>query len=110
MVEIFLWVLIGYGITNIVVFGKIFENFRSFFVDWGNSQDLPFRRGFKFIGDLISCPMCFGFWCGAFLSIIIYSPVHVYYDMNKFMSWFFDGTILSGAVWVIYVIVDFFEN
>ena len=48
-----LWfVLAAYGLTQILVYGKIFNFLRR-------------QRGF--IGELFTCPMCTGFWVGVLL-------------------------------------------
>ncbi len=44
--------LISYGLTQILVYGKIFNSIRP-------------KQGW--FGDLFSCPMCTGFWVGIFL-------------------------------------------
>ena len=49
----FLWFsIIAYGMTQIIVYGKIFEKIRP-------------TQGW--LGQLLSCPMCTGFWVGVFL-------------------------------------------
>jgi hypothetical protein len=110
MLQILTWILISYGITNIVVFGKIFDGARNFLIAWGESKDLPLYRIFRFFGDLVSCPMCFGFWCGILLNLTLFSPTNFVFNTHQLMSWFFDGVLSSGTIWIIYVIVNFFEN
>lgn len=52
-----LWfVLTGYGLTQLLVYGSIFNKPR----DWIKSKS-------DFFGELVSCPMCTGFWVGALL-------------------------------------------
>lgn len=46
------FVLIAYGLTQILVYGKIFDKIRP-------------TQGW--MGELLSCPMCTGFWVGIFL-------------------------------------------
>ena len=46
------FILCSYGITQILVYGKIFSQLRSL-------------KGK--LGELFSCPMCIGFWVGVFL-------------------------------------------
>ncbi len=50
--ELIYFVLTAYGLTQILVYGKIFESLRP-------SQE-------KFTG-FFHCPMCIGFWVGTFL-------------------------------------------
>ena len=46
------FVLCSYGLTQILVYGSIFNSIRP-------------NKGF--FGELFHCPMCLGFWTGAFL-------------------------------------------
>ena len=49
----FIWFcLISYGLTQILVYGKIFD---------------PIRSKSGKLGQLLECPMCTGFWVGIFL-------------------------------------------
>ena len=49
----FIWFcLISYGLTQILVYGKIFD---------------PIRPKTGKLGQLLKCPMCTGFWVGLFL-------------------------------------------
>ena len=49
----FIWFcLISYGLTQILVYGKIFD---------------PIRPKSGKLGQLLKCPMCTGFWVGLFL-------------------------------------------
>jgi hypothetical protein len=54
--------------------------------------------------------MCFGFHCGWFLSISIYSPVHEILGVTSIVSWFFDSMLASGSVWAINSIIEWFEE
>lgn len=87
----------------------IFENFREFFNKWGNSKNI-----FNFIGNfiykIITCPMCFGVYAGIFFSLTTISPTHMFLDLSPTYSWFFDGVLSSGSVWIINSIVEFFEE
>lgn len=37
------WLILSYGLMNIMVFSSIFEGFRNFFNKWGNNPYYPFR-------------------------------------------------------------------
>jgi hypothetical protein len=55
-VELLYFILASWGMTQILVYGTIFENQRNWIMeksDW--------------FGALIHCPMCTGFWVGVFL-------------------------------------------
>ena len=56
--ELIWFVLASYGLTQILVYGKIFNNYR------------PNKEDFKGWGELFHCPMCMGFWVGVFLFFI----------------------------------------
>lgn len=65
-VTLILFILIGTGITNLVVNSTILDNLRDFIIDKA-----------KFLGDslgglvetLLSCMMCSGFWIGLIVSL-----------------------------------------
>ena len=74
------------GMTQILVFGKIFNKIR------------PTEGWF---GDLFKCPMCTGFWTGVFLWAI--SP---YTELFTF-----DHSLVTGVVWGWYSsIVCYFSS
>ena len=50
--DLIYFVLTAYGLTQILIYGKIFERIR------------PPKKKFK---GFFHCPMCIGFWSGAFL-------------------------------------------
>ena len=49
------FILIAYGLTQIIVYGKILNKIRP-------------TQGW--LGELLSCPMCTGFWVGVFLWVL----------------------------------------
>lgn len=51
--NLIIFILAGYGLTQIICYGKIFENIRP-------------KKGK--LGKLFGCSMCIGFWAGASLS------------------------------------------
>ena len=57
--EIILLLLACFGLTNILVNGKILESLRTVISKW------------KFFKDLIGCSMCTGFWVGLYFVIVI---------------------------------------
>lgn len=54
--ELLWFVLTGYGLTQLLVYGSIFERARKFI-----------RSKSDFLGELVHCPMCTGFWVGVLL-------------------------------------------
>ena len=97
--NLLLFILVAYGITNILVYSSIFYNMRLFIIDKS-----------KFLGDLIQCMMCTSVWVGFLLSIIIFSPTKNYLNTPIPLSIFIDGMLASGSVWIINSIVEFFEE
>ena len=104
------WCLLNYGLMNIMVYGSIFKNFRDFFHKWGQSPYAPFRPLGNFISGTLTCPMCFSFHGGWFMSLFIFSPTFELFSTPIYISWFFDAIISSGAVWAINAIIEWFER
>lgn len=59
MINFFLFILSGVGITNLVVNATILEYPRDFMSRYSN-----------FLGKLTSCMMCSGFWVGVLISYL----------------------------------------
>jgi hypothetical protein len=107
---ILVWLLIAYGMTNILVYGSIFQGLRDWLTKMGNREFFPFNGVFKFISDLVSCMMCTSTWVGFFLSLVFYSPSQTFFGHNDFISLFFDGMLASGFVWAFNGMVEWFEE
>ena len=73
--------LAAYGLTQILVYGKIFQDIR------------PSKEKFK---GFFHCPMCVGFWSGSFLfGINGYTELFTFdYNLANFfiLSWLSSGT------------------
>ena len=93
------WSLAAYGMTNIVVWGKIFDNQR----DW-------IKKHSKFFGDLISCTLCTATWVGFFMSLTLGGLTNHYVPCSWYTSMFFDGMLSAGSVWALNAIIEFFEE
>ena len=96
---VLIYVLLAYGITNIIVYGNIFDGLRSFV-----SKS-------KFLGKLFSCPMCCSTWVGFILSTIFIltanlTPIGLFFTLPTLLTIFLDGCFTSGAVWLIFVIEE----
>ena len=96
---IIFWIIAGYGMTSILVWGSIFEKPRNFV-----------KKHSKFFGDLISCTLCTATWVGFFMSIIMGGLINTYIDLDYIPTIFFDGMFVAGAVWAVNAIVEFFEE
>jgi hypothetical protein len=108
MIQIFLWSIVSYGITTIVVYGSIFNGFRNTLKLLGEKSKV-----INFFSTLIHCPLCFSTWVGFFLSISLFSVTDVFLNLSEetnFMYVFFDGMYSAGIVWIINTIVEFFEE
>jgi len=78
------FILIAYGITQILVCGSIFDKIR------------PKHKFFH-------CPMCIGFWVGVFLCLI--NPFCTLYNYDvSFVNCFLLGSLSSGTSYVLYSI------
>tara|TARA_R110002110_G_scaffold9365_2_gene46166 strand:+ start:625 stop:933 length:309 start_codon:yes stop_codon:yes gene_type:complete len=96
--ETLIWILAAYGMSQILVFGGIFDTTR----DW-------VKKHSTFFGDLFSCMMCTSTWVGFFFSLTFYSPT-TSMVMIPYTNIFFDGMLASGSVWAINAMVEWFEE
>jgi hypothetical protein len=110
MTQLILWMVMAYGISNILVYGSIFNGPRNFINSWGANNLTPFQGFGAFLSKMLSCMMCCSVWVGFFYGIFLYSPVHELLGVSGYVSWFFDGMLASGAVWTINAIVEWFEE
>ena len=106
---ILIWLLAAYGMSNILVYGSIFQGLRNGVKNWGNTV-LPFNGLAKFVGELLSCMMCTSTWTGFFFSLTYFSPSLSLMGTPIWCSWFFDGLIASGFVWGFNSIIEWFEE
>jgi len=109
MTQLVLWMIMAYGLSNIVVYGSIFNGPREVIRKWSEGS-YPFSDFGTFIKNMTSCMMCFGFHCGWFFSITVYSPVHELLGVTPLASWFFDSMLSSGSTWAINSIIEWFEQ
>lgn len=81
----FIWFcLISYGLTQILVYGKIFD---------------PIRPKSGKLGQLLKCPMCTGFWVGLFLwSVKDYTQLFTF--DNSFVTAFLLGCAASASAFL----------
>ena len=103
--KIIVFELLVYGITNIVVFGSIFESWRNF---WNKLNP-------SFFGKLMSCPLCLSTWVGGVLSITFSyfgyeTPFSIYGITLLPLRVFLDACLSSGVCWLIHTIQEAFER
>jgi len=97
--ELLIWLLTAYGMSQILVYGSIFDTPR----EWITKKS-------KFFGDLLGCMMCTSTWVGFFFSLVLWSPT-LQFDLSlPYTNIFFDGMLASGGVWAINAIVEWFEQ
>jgi hypothetical protein len=103
---ILIFILLSYGISNIVVHGSIFDGFR----------ELMKEVSPNFFGTLFSCMICFPTWVGFILSFVFQimgydnmSPLASQGVDNIFLSVFLDGCLASGSVFILHIVEEWFE-
>lgn len=105
-----IWILMAYGMSQILVYGSIFESLRAGIHKWGEDEHAPFQGVGKFLSGLISCMMCTSTWVGFFFSLILFSPTKYCFNSHDIISVFFDGMLASGSVWALNSIIEWFET
>ena len=78
MITLLIFILACWGMTHILVVGSIFDPIRDYII---------IRS--KYLGKLIACHQCTGFWVGFFLSLI-------FRDLPPFP--FYIGPIIYGFI------------
>jgi hypothetical protein len=81
LVDFLVWIFTLMGLTMIVTASNIMAPVRT--------QIAKLHKG---IGNLVGCPMCFGFWAGMILS---------YFYQSVTGNLFFDSLLGSGVAWYI---------
>ena len=98
--DLILFILICYGASNIMVFSTIFEKWRNFF-----DKYVPF------LGQLFTCMICLPFWWGVLLSLMVYSPSVITFNMDSIiLGSFIDGCLASGGVWLVHSLQEKLER
>ncbi len=102
--NIFAFLIVCYGACNNMIFGSIFEGFRTFLAKFGTG-------GYSF-HKLFTCFMCLGTWVGFVITgllILCNVPTPMIID-NAFLSIFLHGLLSGGGVWLIHTIQEAFER
>jgi len=106
------FILIGFAITNAFVFLHVFHWFRELisglsdfdFYHLAQKEELVgFRHAY--LGRLVRCHACFGFWVGAFLSFFSNGVINKYIDIPLCLSVIGDGLILSACCFVLWLML-----
>ena len=101
MIQLLLFILIGFGITTIITKSTIFEPLRDR-LDTGGESIYN-----NFWGLLIICPLCVGFWIGVVESFMFGSlSANVFsFENSSYLSGFFNN-ILYGGYFIFTKIAD----
>lgn len=102
--------MVAYGMTNILVYGSIFNGLRDKIHRWGENESSLTQPLGTFLSGLIGCVLCMSTWVGFFLSMCYFSPNIELIGLNKILSVFFDGMLSAGFVWAINAVIEWFEE
>ncbi len=104
-----IFILICYGACNNLIFGSIFEGFRTFLSNFGTGGYSLYK--------LFTCFMCLGTWMGFAVSLIMtyfgYSnltPMGSYGITNIYLATFLNGLLTTGGVWLIHTLQEALER
>lgn len=105
--ELLLIILLTYGISNIIVYGSIFDGLRETAEVYSPN----------FFGKLINCMMCTPWWVGLTLSstahitgYTLLSPTYGYLGIEFVpLALFLDSCLLSGTTWLLHTIQEKLE-
>ena len=86
--ELIWFILAAYGLTQIIVYGSIFNKIR------------PPKDWLKGFGELFHCPMCMGFWVGVFLCGIN-DCTELFTFEHTLVNYFILGCLSSGTSYVL---------
>jgi len=87
--ELLYFVLCAYGMTQILVYGNIFSYLRE-----------KVEEKSEWLGELVNCPMCTGFWIGLFLAGINEYTELFTFDIN-IVTYFLLGCLSSGTSYIL---------
>lgn len=110
MTQLILWMIMTYGLSNILVYGSIFSGPRDLINKLAATEGLLTRGFWVFLSDMLKCMMCAPTWVGFILGMFLYSPVGEILNIPIYVSWFFDGMLASGSTWAINSVVEWFEE
>jgi len=88
--ELLTFILVAYGLTQILVYGSILNSIR------------PTKGK---LGELFHCPMCMGFWVGFFLCVISpFTPLFTFEP--NFVTPVLLGCLSSGTSYILCQVFD----
>jgi hypothetical protein len=107
MMNLLIFIVVTYGISNILIYGSIFQWWRDLLSKLGT--------GDKSLYKLFTCMMCLPTWVGFILSYLLQSqgvetPLTVYGVENLYLAVFLDGILASGGVYAFNTLVEYLEG
>ena len=90
--DLLYFALAAYGLTFILVYGKIFESIR------------PKKNSEKMWTLLFYCPLCIGFWVGCFL-FLINGGTELFTFEYTIANFFICGWLSAGTSYILSMIV-----
>jgi len=115
LVEFLVWTLVIFGFANGISVSKLFEPFRKYLrfskyeiLEGGEvSYSLRKNKLVKILADLVHCPMCLGFWVGAFVGVFLYSPSsNIFLVQYNFWCFLADAFLGSATSWLWYLAIS----
>lgn len=107
--EIILFLLVTYSISNIIVYNTI--------PIWGRIYNFIDRISPHYLGKMLSCMMCLPTWVGFGLSFLFikmgynqFSPFTQFGIDAIWLAIFLDGCIASGFTWLLHTIQEALEK
>ncbi len=103
--------LLMYGLSNILIYGSIFQWFRNLLFKLGTGDYSLYK--------LFTCMMCLPTWLGFAFAFFMYYIgkeylliTNMFYDLNdyKYISILLTGIMTSGIVYIINTFVEYFES
>jgi len=88
--QIIVWLIIVYGITQIIVDSTLFEGIKNFL------SVLPIV---KIISQLMNCFLCASVWVSFLVSYFVWSPTNTFFSFEY--QFFLDGMFGSCVLWFI---------
>ena len=99
MMNFIMWLFISYGISNIIVYGSIFNGLR----EWVSKKS-------EWFGKLITCMMCLPFYTGIFMSLVLGGLTNKFFPCPWYVCLFFDAVLTSGTNYALNVLVEYLEE
>ena len=104
-----IFTLICYGACNNIIYGSVFEGFRTFLSKFGTG-------GYS-IHKLFHCFLCLGTWMGFAITLIMnyfgyltLTPVGSLGVQNLWLVVFLNGLLSGGSVWLVNTVQSCFED